>query len=163
LEALGINVPGLLAQIVNIGLLFMLLSKFAFKPILNMLDERAMRIKESLDAAERARQGATQAEANIQAQLDAARREGQVLIEQASKAAEMVRVEIEQTARREAEAIIERAKVDFELEKQKAIADLRGQFADLTILAAGKVINESLDTARHQRLIQEVLEQSRIN
>ncbi len=163
MEALGINVPGLLAQIVNIGLLFMLLSKFAFKPILNMLDERAMRIKESLDAAERARQGATQAEANIQAQLDAARREGQVLIEQASKAAEMVRVEIEQTARREAEAIIERAKVDFELEKQKAIADLRGQFADLTILAAGKVINESLDTARHQRLIQEVLEQSRIN
>lgn len=163
MEALGINVPGLLAQIVNIGLLFMLLSKFAFKPILNMLDERSMRIKESLDAAERARQGATQAEANIQAQLDAARREGQVLIEQASRAAELVRTEIEQTARREAEAIIERAKVDFELEKQKAIADLRGQFADLTILAAGKVIHESLDTARHQRLIQEVLEQSRIN
>lgn len=163
MEALGINLPGLIAQIINVLLLLLLLSATLYKPVLNKLDERSLRIKESLGAAERARQDATQAQANIQAQLDAARREGQVLIEQASKAAELVRTEIEQTARREAEAIIERAKVDFELEKQKAIADLRGQFADLTILAAGKVINESLDTARHQRLIQEVLEQSRIN
>ena len=163
MEALGINLPGLAAQIITILILYLLLSKYAFPGILTMLDQRAERIKESLEAAERAREGASQAQANIQAQLDQARREGQVIVEQASRAAEQVRIEIEQTARREAEAILERAKADFELEKQKAIADLRAQFADLTIAAAGRVINESLDSARHQRLIQEVLEQSRIS
>lgn len=160
MEALGINVPGLVAQIVNFLLLLFLLSKFAYKPILNMLDQRAQRIKESLEAAERARQEAAQSQVNIQAQLDAALREGQALIEQAARSAEQLREEIHETARKEAEAIHARAKADFDLEREKAIQELRRQFADLTITAAEKVINESLDRTKHQRLISEVLEQS---
>ncbi|MBI2886378.1 MAG: F0F1 ATP synthase subunit B [Chloroflexi bacterium] len=163
MEALGINIPGLVAQIVNFLLLFFLLSRFAFKPILNMLDQRAQRIKESLEAADRVRQEAAQSQVNIQSQLDAARREGQAIIEQAARAAEQLREEVREAARREAEAIVARAKADFDLEREKAIEELRRQFADITILAAEKVINESLDRARHQRLISEVLEQSRLN
>ena len=160
MEALGINVPGLIAQIVNFLLLLFLLSKFAYKPILNMLDQRALRIKESLEAAERARQEAAQSQVNIQAQIDTARREGQALIEQAARSAEQLREDIHETARKEAEAILARAKADFALEREKAIEELRRQFADLTITAAEKVINETLDRAKHQRLISEVLEQS---
>ena len=160
MEALGINVPGLVAQIVNFLLLLFLLSKFAYKPILNMLDQRAQRIKESLEAAERARQEAAQSQVNIQAQIDTARREGQALIEQAARSAEQLREEIHETARKEAEAILARAKADFAQEREKAIEELRRQFADLTITAAEKVINETLDRAKHQRLISEVLEQS---
>lgn len=163
MEALGINVPGLVAQIVNFLLLLFLISRFAYKPILRLLDQRSERIKESLEAADRARQEAQQAEANIQAQLDAARREGQNIIEQAARSAGQLREEIQQVARQEAEAIVERAKADFALERQKAIAELRRQFADLTVAAAERVINESLDGAKHQRLISEVLEQSRLN
>ena len=163
MEALGINIPGLVAQIVNFLLLLFLISRFAYKPILNMLNQRSEQIKESLEAADRARQEAQQSEANIQAQLDAARREGQTIIEQASRSAEQLREEIQQVARQEAETIRQRAQADFDLERQKAIADLRRQFADLTVTAAERVINESLDRAKHQSLISEVLEQSRLN
>ena len=163
MEALGINIPGLVAQIVNFLLLLFLISRFAYKPILNMLNQRSEQIKESLEAADRARQEAQQSEANIQAQLDAARREGQIIIEQASRSAEQLREEIQQVARQEAETIRQRAQADFDLERQKAIADLRRQFADLTVTAAERVINESLDRAKHHSLISEVLEQSRLN
>lgn len=159
MEALGINLGGLLAQIVNVGLLLFLLSRFAFKPIMSMLDQRAERIKDSLEAAERARQDVAASQANIQAQLDAARREGQVIIEHASRAAEQLRQETVEQAKREAEALLVRAQADFTLEREKAMAELRRQFADLTMTAAERVVNQSLDATAHQRLIQEVLEQ----
>ncbi len=163
MEALGINLPGLIAQLINVGLLFLLLSRFAFKPIMAMLDQRAERIRDSLEAAERARAEAAQSQANIQAQLDAARREGQVIIEHASRAAEQLRQETIDVARREAEQLLVRARQDFGLEREKAMQELRRQFADLTITAAERVIHQSLDANAHQRLIEEVLEPGRSN
>lgn len=163
MEALGINLPGLIAQIVNFLLLLYLLSRFAFKPILEMLDERSQRIKEGLEAAERARQEAAQAQANMQVQLDTALKEGQAIIEQAAKAAEQLRQEILAEAQKEAEALLVRARAEFQLERDKALLEMRRQFADLTIIAAEKVIGDSLDKAKHQRMIQEVLEESRLN
>ncbi len=163
MEALGINLPGLIAQIVNFLLLFFLLSRFAFKPIMRMLDQRAERIRESLEAAERARQEAAQSEANIQDQMDAARREGQALIEQAGHTAEQFRQQLMADAQQEREAMLARARADFDLEREKAVAELRREFAQITIVAAEKVINESLDRSKHERLVSEVLDQSRLN
>jgi len=162
-EALGINLPGLIAQLINFGLLFFLLSKFAFPPITAMLDQRARRIRESLEAAERARQEAAASQANVQAQLDAARREGAAIVEQATRTAEQLRTQLMEEAQRDREAFMERARAEFALERDKAVAELRRQFADLTIAAAERVINESLDAGKHQRLVTEVLEQSRLN
>ncbi len=81
MEALGINVPGLIAQIVNFLLLLFLLSKFAFPRVQHMLEQRSERIRESLEAADKARAEAAQSQADIQAQIDSARREGQAIIE----------------------------------------------------------------------------------
>lgn len=161
MEALGITLPGLLAQIVNFLLLLFLLSRFAFKPITEMLDRRAERIKESLGAAERASLEASQAQAAIQAKIDEARRQGQTIIEQASRAAEQLRAELAQAAQQEAETIRQRAVADFGLEREKAMAQLRRQFADLTVTAAEKVISRSLDRQAHERLILDVLDESR--
>ncbi len=163
MEALGINLPGLLAQIVNFLLLYLILSKTIFPMILGKLDERSRLIKEGLEAAERARQEAAAAQTNVQAQLQEALREGQAIIDQASKAAQQVRQEILAESQKEAEALLVRARAEFQLERDKALQDIRAQFADLTIIAAAKVINESLDKEKHQRLIQEVLMQSRLN
>ncbi len=163
MEALGINLPGLIAQIVNFLLLLVLLRAFAYKPIMGMLDTRSERIRESLAAAERARAEAAQSQSEIQAQIDQARREGQAIIEQASRAAEQLRQQLTAEAQAQAEAIVQRAREEFALERDKAIADLRRQFADLTVIAAEKVINQSLDRTGHERLIMEVLDQSRLS
>lgn len=161
MEALGISLPGVLAQVVNFLLLFFLLSRFAFPAIRNMLDQRAGRIAEALAVAERARAEAAQSQADIQAQIDEARRQGQAIIEQASRAAEQLRAELSQQAEVEAQRIKERAQTDFELEREKAMTELRRQFADLTVTAAEKVIGRSLDRQAHEGLILGVLDESR--
>ncbi|MSQ27305.1 MAG: ATP synthase F0 subunit B [Dehalococcoidia bacterium] len=163
MEALGINLPGLIAQLINFGLLFYLLRRFAFPRITAMLDERAERIRESLEAAERARQDAAASQANVQTQLDEARRVGQAIIEQTTRAAEQLRIQLMEEAQKEREAFLARARAEFSLERDKGVAELRRQFADLTIAAAERVINESLDASKHQRIVAEVLEQSRLN
>ena len=163
MEALGINVPGLIAQIVNFGLLLVLLSVVLYKPVLRMLDQRAARIRESLQQAEAIKQDMAKAEQQVQAHLDEARQEGQVLIGQAAQLGERLKEEARQEARQEAEAIISRARSEIQMERDEAIAELRRQFADLTILAAGKVINRSLDKQAHKELIDEVLESVSLN
>jgi F-type H+-transporting ATPase subunit b len=92
-EALGINLPQLIAQVANFFVLLVLLRLTLYKPILGMLDERKQKIAEGLNAAEIARAEASQAQANIQAQLDQARREGQEIVGNAQAIATRIQTE----------------------------------------------------------------------
>ena len=160
MEKLGINIPVLLAQLVNFTILLILLYLFAYKPLLKTLDNRSARIKESMDMAQKIKEQAARTEVEVKAQLDAARQEGQAMIAQASQVGERVKEEAKQGARQEAQAVMVRAKAEMDREREKVVDELRKEFADIAILAAGKVIKESLDKKAHERLIQEVLEQS---
>ena len=155
--ALGINLPGLIAQIVNFGILLLLLRLVAYKPVMRMLDERRERIRESLATADRVRERETQAEREAKQALEAARQEGQALVGQAQQIAARIQGEARQQAQADSEALLARARNEIQLERDNAIAQLRREFADLTIAAAEKVIDQSLDKAAHQRLIEEVL------
>lgn len=159
-EALGINLPQLIAQIANFVVLLIILRLTLYKPILKMLDERKVKIAEGLNAAEAARAEAAQAQANIQGQLDAARKEGQELVASAQTIATRIQAEAREQAARDREAALERSKAEIELERDRAIAELRREFADITVSAAEKVINQSLDRQSHQRIIDETLAQS---
>src|SRR5690348_12613384 len=160
-EALGINLPQLIAQIVNFSLLLIVLRLVAYKPILKMLDERKQKIAEGLNAAEIARAEAASAQANIQAQLDTARKEGQDIVANAQTIASRIQADAREQSNKDREAALERARNEIELERDRAIADLRGEFADITVRAAEKVINESLDRQAHQRIIDETLAEDR--
>jgi F-type H+-transporting ATPase subunit b len=157
---LGVNLPVLVAQLINFTALLILLRLFVYKPVLKMLDERRERIREGLNAAERGREAAVEANREAQAQIDAARREGQAIIAQAQQVAQRMQEEGIERARIEQEAILARARAEIELERDSAIAELRKEFADLTIAAAEKVIGQSLDRAAHQRLIEQALSES---
>jgi len=160
LGPLGINLPGLIAQMVNFLLLLGLLYLAAYRPILRMLDQRSARIKDSLERAEEIERHTARAEAEVKAQIEAARKEGQGIVAQAQKLGDQLKEEARLEARREAQALVERARGEIARERDEALGELRRQFADLAILAAEKVINESLDKAKHQRLIEEVLEEA---
>ncbi len=160
MEALGINLAGIVSQAVNFLLLLTLLYIFAYKPILKLLDDRSQKIKASLDQAEKLRAESSEAEAAIAARLDEARREGQAIVANANQVAERIRSEAEESARREAETILARARAEIEAETNAARQALRQQFADLTILAAEKVIERSLDREAHRQLIEQTLADS---
>ena len=160
LGALGINLPGLIAQIVNFAILLTILYIAAYKPVLRMLDQRSERIKDSMERAEAVKQETERVKQEMQAELDEARKQGQAAIAQASQMGERLKAEARQEALKQAEALIARAQSEIVRERDEAIAELRKEFVDLTILAAGKVINRSLDEASHKQLIEQVLEES---
>lgn len=159
-EALGLNLPQLIAQVVNFFVLLFILRLVAYKPILKMLDERKQKIAEGLNAAEIARAEAASAQANIQAQLDAARRDGQEIVAGAQNIATRIQADAREQSAKDREASLERARLEIQQERDRAIADLRGEFADITVRAAEKVINQSLDRQAHQRVIDETLAES---
>jgi F-type H+-transporting ATPase subunit b len=160
LDALGINLPGLLAQLIGFAILLILLRLVAFKPFMRMMDERSRRVQEGLEAAEQMKEQAGQADVQVQKRLEEARQEGQSLIGQAQQIASRLQDEARQQARTEGEALLARARNEIQLERDEAIAQIRRQFADLTITAAEKVIGQSLDKKAHERLIEEVLAES---
>ena len=163
IDALGINLPQLIAQIVNFSILVVVLRMVLYKPVLKMLDERKEKIAAGLNAAEIARAEALAAQANIQGQLDQARQEGQTIVAGAQQIASRIQAEAREQSGRDAEAQRQRALADIQLERDRAIADLRGEFADITVAAAEKVINQSLDRGAHQRIIDETLAESRFS
>ena len=156
---LGVNLPSLIAYLVNFVILLGILTLFAYKPLLRLLDQRAERIRESLAAADQARQEATSSREAIEEQLNEARREGQRLLDQAREAAERFRGEEMDRARSEAESFVERARSDIQRERDAAIQEVRTNFGDLAITAAERVIRRSLDRQAHQELIDQVLEE----
>ncbi|MEX0783671.1 MAG: F0F1 ATP synthase subunit B [Dehalococcoidia bacterium] len=159
-EALGLNLPQLIAQIVNFFLLLVILRLTLYKPILRMLDERKQRIAEGLNAAEIARAEALTAQVNIQQQLDESRKQGQEMVANAQQIATRIQADAREQANVDRGAALERATAEIQLERDRAIADLRGEFADITVRAAERVIGQSLDRQSHQRIIDETLAES---
>jgi F-type H+-transporting ATPase subunit b len=160
LDALGINIPGLIAQIINFTLLLTILYLVLYRPVTRMLDQRTKRIQESLEQAERLKQETAKAEDEVKKQIDQARLEGRNLVQQAQQVADRLRADAQTQAKAEADAIIARAQEAVRRERDEAIEVLRRQFADLTVVAAERVIKASVNKDQHRRLIEEVLEQS---
>ena len=160
MEALGIDLPGLITQVVSFVILFALLYWLLYKPVLRLLDQRSNRIKESLETAERVRQEAAQSQEEMQGQLEAARAEGQQLIAQAKEVADRFREEELAKAREGIAAERARAEANIWRERDAAIEELRREFAGLAITAAQRVIERSLDESAHRELIESVLEES---
>ena len=160
IAALGFNIPGLIAQLVNFAILLVVLRLFLYKPLMRVLDERKRRIQEGLDAASRAASEASASEAEARRIMDEARAEGREATARAQEQAQRLREELEARARADAEQIVTRAREEIAQERDQAISQLRREFADLTIVAAERVINQSLDRNAHQRLIDETLADS---
>ena len=157
---IGINLELLVAFVINFIILLVLLSVFAYKPIIRKLDERQAIIKESMEQAEQIKLQTARTEEEIKAQLDTARKEGQQIIAQATQIGDRLKNEAKEEARQEAESLITKARSEIERQRDKDIEQLRSEFADIAILAAEKVINETLDKEKHRKIIDEVLNES---
>jgi F-type H+-transporting ATPase subunit b len=160
MEGLGINWALLIAFVVNFIILFVILSLVAYKPIVKMLNERQAKIRESMEQAEKIRQDTARSEEEIKAHLETARKEGQNVIAQATQIGERLKEEAKQGARQEAESLVAKARGEIQREREKSTEELRAEFADIAILAAEKVINETLDKKKHRKIIDDVLKES---
>lgn len=160
IAALGFSLPGLVAQLINFLILMVVLRLFLYKPLMKMLDERRKRIQEGLDRAEEAVAGASSSEEEARRIVEQARVEGREAVTMAQEAAQRLRGELEERARQDADQILERAREELQAERDRALQELRQQFADLTVIAAERVLGQAIDGAAHRRLIDEVLVES---
>lgn len=158
IEALGINGVGLLAQIVNFTLLLALLYTVAYRPVLRLLDQRSRRIGESMQQAEEIKAELARTKEDYAAELKRARTEAQDIINRAISEGERLRGAARDQGQREAEAFLERARAQIERDREEASRQLRAQVADLALLAASKVVDQTFDTNAHYRLIDQVLQ-----
>ena len=156
MEKLGIN-PGLLiAQIVNVVLLVWLLTRFLYRPVLNMLNERTRRVQESLRDAEQVKEQLAHAKQDYDAELSRARQEAAAILAQAQERAKVQEQEIVAQARREADRIRSEAREQAGQEREQLLRDLKNQMAELVTITASRVLGEELKS-NHDRLIEESL------
>ncbi len=159
MEQLGINLGGLATQIVAFLLFGLILYIVLHKPITQGLDRRSDRIRESLEAAERAQKQIEESKHNAEVEIQKARIEGQKIISEAQNNAKRVEdLEIANAYQR-AQEIISQAHSQIKQERDTAFDELRTLFADLTISASEKLIGSSFDKATHEKLIHSIITQ----
>lgn len=142
--------------IVFVALLFVL-GKFAWGPILGAVEAREKGIQSALDEAARRNGEAARLLAEHREQLADARRQASDLIAEGRAAGDSVRKEIEEKARVEGQAIIERARAEIERERDAALEALRRESVELALAAAARLMGESLDQAKDRALVERYL------
>ena len=160
-EAFGVDIWKLGFQIINFLLLLYLLNRFLFKRVLRLLDDRQSRISQGLEDAETAARDRELARAEREAALAEARREAEAMVQRAAKTAEATSTEILAEAKASAEQITTRAREEISAEKDRALAEIRGEVADLALEAAGKLIGAEMDAPTQRRLVKQFLSENR--
>jgi F-type H+-transporting ATPase subunit b len=143
--------------IVIFAILLVVLSRFAFKPMLAAVEARERALQNALDTAKRDREEAERVLADHRAQLEKARSEAQKLIADGRATGEKLRNDLLEQTRLQQQEMLERARRDIETEKVNAIAALRREAVDLAIAGAGKVIERNLDNDANRKLVENFL------
>jgi F-type H+-transporting ATPase subunit b len=159
MELLTPNIGLAVWTILTFVIVLLVLRRYAWKPILDAMEARERGIQRLIDDAEAARAEADALLQQYRKQLDESRAEGARILAEGKAAAERVREDMLARARSEAEAIVARTGHEIDLERQKAVAEIKEQAVELAISAASKVIEEDLDDERHRRLVEEYLKE----
>ena len=154
MEVILPQVPEVFVSLISFLVLFFILWKFAFPPITKMLDDRADKIRESLEKSEETRIEAERLLDDYKLQMADARQEAAKVIEQGRKVAETMKDEIVAKANEEAASIVAKAREEIGAEKRAAMAELQASVADLSVAVAGKLIGSTLTKADHAALIE---------
>jgi F-type H+-transporting ATPase subunit b len=157
LHNLGIDPQLLVVQVFGFIVLLILLNKFVYKPIFGILEERQQDIKNTYDKLDQDREAMENARREYEQRLAGIEAQAREQIQAAVKEAQELRAGIISDAHKQSEALVEKARSESERERQKAFLEMRQQIADLAILAAGKVVGESLDAPRHRRLVDDFI------
>ncbi|UCC24744.1 MAG: F0F1 ATP synthase subunit B [Gemmatimonadales bacterium] len=152
-----VNLGLSLWTVVIFGALLILLRKYAWGPILGMVEERENRIQAALDESAESREEAAKLLEEHRAQLADARRQASDIIAEGKAAGEKVRKDIEEKARGEAQAIVESARREIQREKEQALDELRRESVDLALAAASRLLDERLDSDRDRQFVMDYL------
>jgi F-type H+-transporting ATPase subunit b len=148
----------LLLQIVIFVLMALFLWRYAWGPLVNILQKREEKIESGLRAAEESEKRLAEVTTEVQRILDDARGQAREIIARAHQEATADADEVRNRGRRDAEAEVQKALADIAAERDRAVQEIRAQMAAMIVDAASKIIGESIDGRAHERLIEESLQ-----
>lgn len=157
LETLGINPQYILVALVGFLVLLFILMKFAFGPIVRVLQARQDKIRGDLDEAQARRDEMVALQKDYEQRLAAIEDEARNKIQAAVKEAQLARDEILTRAHADAQAIVLRGQEEAASERTKALTDARNQIVDLATLMARQSAKENLSAAGHAGLIDDAI------
>jgi F-type H+-transporting ATPase subunit b len=144
-------------SVVSFGILLVLLYKYAFPAVTDILETREKRIRDSIEQAERMRKEAEQLLADYRSKLEAAQQEAHTLLEQARLRAQQLLEENEKRLDRETEKMLQDARREIDLDRLNATKELREHVADLVLEVTEKILKRSVTDQDHRRWVQETL------
>ena len=151
-------VPGLMIwTLLAFGVAMIVLKKFAWPKISEILDERQQLINDSITSAEKTRSEADRVLAEYRQRLTEAREQADEILDRARKAAETTEAQAAEAGREKREELVEAARRDIEAETRRALDEIRKEVADLTVLATERVTRKTLDADAQKELVEEAL------
>ena len=149
----------LIAQVLNFLILVFILAKFAYKPLMKIMDDRKNKIAGDLAAAETAKTDAESIKAEYAAKLAAARQEAQAIIDNARKTAQTAHDKILADTKAEQDQIVKTAKEEaIALEKKQALSEIRAHVINLSLVAASKIVEQKLGSEEDKKLAGDIVD-----
>ena len=160
-EALGISLKEFIFYLINFLILMGVLTRFLYKPFLNMLAARKQSIKDALDNAELTNRRADEKMEQYSKRISKVEEESREIIRTAKIKADAQARDIIEDARKEAGDIIAKAEKTIEKEKEKAMEDMKQEMAVLAVMAAEKIVEREIQRAGQEAIVEEVIRQAR--
>jgi len=155
----GLQLGDMFATLFFFLVLLVLLKKFAWGPLMNMMEKREQYVTNEIEEAEKSRAEAEKSAKDATAQLNQVRQEAQQMIEDAKAAGVKQEKDIIESARIEAERIKKQAQADIQNEKEQAIQALQEQVASLSVLVASKVIEKEISAQDQAQFIDQYIKE----
>jgi F-type H+-transporting ATPase subunit b len=152
--------PGMMIWVwVTFGVLFILLKKFAWGPILNAIESRENYVRETLEKANGANEEAQQLLEKHQKMMREANEEVKKILDESRQLGEKAREEVLQKARNEADALLQRAQKEIENQKVAALKEMRAMVADLSVKITEQILKEKIDAKKQESLIDQFIDE----
>jgi F-type H+-transporting ATPase subunit b len=157
LGTLGLDLKIFLAQLLNFLIVFWVLKRFAFGPIVKMLDRRQERVAKSMKDAEHVERRLAAIDEERRAIVKEARAEAGKVMEMARLDAEAIKTDLTEKAKREVERVVVQGRAQLKTEREVMLREARQDMAEIAVQAARKIIGAELDEKKSQSLAEEVV------
>ena len=158
LEFFTIDVWTMIFTWINMAILFTVVKKLLFKPVMNILDQRDAEIKKIYDDAHEANEKAVTLEKEYSEKMAQAREEAGEIIRQATLTAQKREKEILESAREEVATMTRRAETQIAQERKKAYQEIKNEISDISVAIAGKMVQREIKAEDHEALISQFIE-----
>ena len=158
-EIISVNIWQILVSLCNLVILFLIVKKFLYKPVCNMLKNREELLEKQKEEAQKSLEDAERTKEELESQLKGANDRANEILAEATEQAQRRRDKIAEEAKQEAEAIVRQAKTEAELEKKRAEEEIKTQIVEVSFALGEKIIEREIKVEDHHALVDSFISQ----